>query len=147
MSFAAVLGGIGLGAQVGGQIAAGVSRNKQAESERKAIDAAAEQDVLTTQYAIGKIRERAEETKSSQIAGYGRGGVVLEGSPLGQLVETTQKAEEDVFWEKQNMKNRLKMLKLKGTEALNYQRSNVWGTGLTAGGSLLSGIANMKSLF
>jgi len=146
MGAAAVISGLGLGASITGQLMAGASQRSQAEREYKAAEEAAKQEVVTTQYEIGKIREQAKKTIGAGIAGYGRSGVVLEGSPLRQLVETTQKSEEDVFWKEQNMRHRVQMLGLQGTSALQAAPGMVQ-TGFNVGGTFLSGLARMPGVW
>ena len=147
MAAAAIIGGIGLASAVGGQIASGVSQRNQAERDYEAANEAAKQEVVTTEYEIGQIREQAKKAIGAGIAGYGRSGVVLEGSPLRQIVETTQKSEEDVFWKQQNMKHRVKMLGLGGTSALAGGQAAATQAGLSSTGTFLSGLARMPGVF
>ena len=141
MGVGAVLGGIGLGSSIGGQIMGGVSRSNQAEAEYKALSIAGEQDVVATEFEIGKVREQAQKVTGAQIAGYGRSGVVLEGSPLRQIVETAQRSEEDVFWKRYNLKQRVKQ------RALGVPPDTTASDALGIGGSFLSGIANLPGVF
>ena len=141
MGVGAVLGGIGLASSIGGQIMGGVSRANQAEAEYKALSVAGEQDVVATEFEIGKIREQAGRVTGAQIAGYGRSGVLLEGSPLRQIVETAQKSEEDVFWKRYNLKQRVKQ------RALGVPPDTSAGTAFGIGGSLLTGITNLPGVF
>lgn len=144
MAAAAVLGGIGLASSIGGQIMGGVSRANQAEAEYKASSAAGQQDVVSTEFEIGKVREQAARVTGAQIAGYGRGGVVLEGSPLRQIVETAQRSEEDVFWKRYNLKQRVKQRALGGKPDTT---AAVVSTAFGVGGSLLTGITNLPGVF
>ena len=136
-----VIAGIGLGSSIAGQIMGGASRAEQAKAEYEALNIASQQDVVTTEFEIGKIREQAGRVTGAQIAGYGRGGVVLEGSPLRQLVETAQKSEEDVFWKRYNVKQRVKQ------RALDVRPDTTAGDVLGVGGSFLTGIANLPGAF
>ena len=142
-----VLAGIGLGSTIAGQVSAGVSQRNQTQREAEAAAEAAGQEAIVSEYEISKIRENAQKTQGAQIAGYGRSGVVLEGSPLRQLVETTQKAEEDVFWREKNRDYRIKMLKLQGTSALQAGQAGMIQTGLNTTGTFLSGLARLPGVF
>ena len=147
MAAAAIIGGIGLASSIGGQIAAGVSRSNQAQQQQEAIDEAAAQDVVTTEFEIAKTREEGKRVQSAQTAGYGKAGVVLEGSPLRQLVETTQRTEEDVFWQQQKLKDRIKMMKLQGASTESARQAGVIQSGFGVGGTLLSGLARLPGVF
>ncbi len=103
MSVGAVIGGIGLASSIGGQIMGAGAKAGEREAERKALGVAAEQDVVATEWEINKIREQAGRVTGAQVAGYGRGGVVLEGSPLRQIVESAQTAGVDVVWIRYNL--------------------------------------------
>lgn len=148
MAFApAIMAGVGIASSIGGQIAAGVSKRKQAELESKAIQEASEQEILATEVEIGQLREQGAKVQSAQRAGYGKGGVLLEGSPLKQIVETGQKVEEDVFWKRQNLKSRLKQLRTQGLSALQGGQASSIATGFGVAGSLFSGIANLPGVW
>lgn len=141
MGVGAVIGGIGLGASIFGQVMGASSEAEQRKAEYEALNVASHQDVVATEFEIGKIREQAQQVTGAQIAGYGRGGVVLEGSPLRQLVETAQKSEEDVFWKRYNLKQRVKQ------RVLGVKPDTTAATAFGVGGSLLTGIANLPGVF
>ena len=141
MGIATVIAGAGLGLSLFGQGSAASDKDKQRKAEYKALSIASEQDVVSTEFGIKKIREQAQQVTGAQIAGYGRGGVVLEGSPLRQLVETAQRSEEDVFWKRYNLKKRVEQ------RALGVKPDTSAATAFSMGGSFLSGIANLPGVF
>ncbi len=152
MSFApAIIAGVGLAAQVGGQIAGGVSSRASAEKQKQyTADAAQEagaMDIHATEWEIEKTKEMKKEMIGSQIATYGRGGVLLEGSPLTNIMHTAQKAEEDILYQRQNLKKRLslrqKQAKAGIAEASQFQQASRMSDWFNIPGSALTGIANM----
>ena len=156
MSFApAIIGGIGLAAQVGGQIAGGVSRRASAEKQKQAIAEAAQEagamDIATTEWEIDKIREQKKEVRGHQIATYGRGGVLLEGSPLVNIMHSAQKAEEDILWKRANLKKRLSLRQKQAEAGISaageFQAASRMQDWFNIPGSALSGIANMPGVW
>ena len=144
MGAAAVIGGIGLGAAVTGQVIGGLSKMSQKAREAQAVYSAAKEETIAAEFQIQQSREYAGLVKGAQQAGYGRSGVLVsEGTPLRNMVRTVQKQREDEFWIRQNLKQRVKQLKYRGAQAIGQKTAYGVQTGLGATGSLLSGLAGL----
>jgi len=134
----------GLGVSTVGTLYQGVSAQRSGQYNAAVAREEAKTEKVLTDIEIQKHRRAVSKLKGSQIARYGASGVTLEGSPLLVMADTAAEAELDEALIKYGGAATSRALESEAYLAKQHGRESLYGSGLKAGATLLTGYGKYK---
>lgn len=147
----AVVGVVGAASQAGAQRSAGQSERAAAEAEAQQLEARARETVATATFNTERIRKRAAEIQSTQIANAAAGGAVTDVSSQAIIADTAADYSLEQLLamsdaESSARKDRYAAVEARATGVARNRLANnqATATGLQATGQLIGNYASWR---
>jgi hypothetical protein len=139
---AIVVGAIGTGVAVYGQVEAAQTAKKMGEYNAKLAESQAAQIDLDSRESVKRRREQNRRFLGTQRTAYAKSGVTIEGSPLEVMAETAGILELEALDASRQATQQTRALRAQGAYDRQVGSNQARAAYIGAGSSLLSGAGN-----